>query len=245
MTVEAGGPAGHPSWRGGERQNRFGQWRIIAVFSTLFLLLAGVALLIAALQTPATPKSVCPAHQVCANPPRRVASPLASTAPPMLNEQQLVEQPLGYRIEYPSVLSVASRSPTTIELAPSNGSDVMLVVVFGVPASQATPQQLLGDAANSLSGSIPDLQSDPDPAQTILAPALGGRAGVGGFYQGTFNTPSGLGSPADVALLASSDGHQTLAVAVISADRSSTDSLFTLADQTILNRLRFKGDIAP
>jgi hypothetical protein len=245
VTVQAGGPAGHSSWRGGARQNRFGQWRIIAVFSALFLLLAGVALVIAALQTPAAPKSVCPEHQICANPPRRAQSPLASTAPPVLNEQQLVEQPLGYRIEYPSVLSVASRSATTLELAPSNGNDVLLVVVFGLPGSQATPQQLLAEAANSLRGSIPDLQSDPDPAQTILAPALGGRAGVGGFYQGTFDTPSGLGSPADVALLASTDGHQTLAVAVISADRSLTDSLFTLADQTILNRLRFKGDIAP
>jgi hypothetical protein len=245
VTVQASGSGGFPEWRGGASHNRFGQWGIIAVFSGLFLLLAGVALLIAVLQAPPAPKSVCPAHQVCANPPRRGASPLASSAPAVLNEQQLVAPSLGYRIEYPSVLGVASQNTTTLELAPTNGNDVMLVVVYGVPATQATPAQLLSAAENSLTASIPDLQSDPDPAQTILAPALGGRAGVGGFYQGTFDTPSGLGAPADVALLASSDGHQSLAVAVISTDRSMTDSLFQFADTTILDRLRFKGDITP
>ena len=243
--VTPSGSAGLPAWRGGASHSRFGQWGIIGVFSAFFLLLAGVALLIAALQAPPAPKSVCPRHQVCANPPRRGASPLVSTAPGVLNEQQLVNQSLGYRIEYPSVLGVTSRSATTLELAPTNGNDVMLVVVFGVPASQATPPQLLSAAANALSGSIPDLQADPDPSQTILGPALGGRAGVGGFYQGTFDTPSGLGSAADVALLASTDGHQTLAVAVISTDRSLTGSLFQFADTTILDRLRFRGDITP
>jgi hypothetical protein len=245
VTVGASGPAGRPPWRGGASHSRFGQWGIIAVFSGLFLVLAGVALLIALLQKPPAPKSVCPKHQVCANPPRLGASPLVSSPPALLNEQQFVDPNVGYRLEYPKQLSIASRSATTLELAPTNGNDILLVVVFGVPASRAGPRQLLSAAENSLTGSIPDLQSDPDPSQTILAPALGGRAGVGGFYQGTFDTPSGLGAPADVALLASSDGHQTLAVAVISTDRSSTDSLFGFADETILNRLRFKGDIAP
>jgi hypothetical protein len=245
VTAGASGQARRPPWRGGASHSRFGQWGIIAVFSVLFLLLAGVAVLIAVLQEPPAPKSVCPKHQVCANPPRVGASPLIAMAPPILNEQQFVDPGVGYRLEYPNVLGVASRTATTLELAPTNGSTVLLVVVFGVPAGQADPQQLLSAAENALGGSIPDLQSDPDPSQTILSPALGGRAGVGGFYQGTFDTPSGLGAPADVALLASSDGHQTLAVAVISTDRSSTDRLFAFADETILNRLRFKGDIAP
>jgi hypothetical protein len=245
VTVDASGPAGRPPWRGGASHNRFGQWGIIAVFSGLFVLLAGAALLIAVLQKPQALKPVCPAHQVCANPPRRVAPPLVSTAPALVNEQQFVDPSAGYRLEYPNELSIASRSATTLQLAPTNGNTVLLVVVFGVQASQAGPRQLLSAAQNALSGSIPDLQPDPDLSQTILAPALGGRAGVGGFYQGTFDTPSGLGAPADVALLASSDGHQTLAVAVISTDRSSTDSLLAFADETMLNRLRFKGDIAP
>jgi hypothetical protein len=245
VTVGASGPAGRPPWRGGASHNRLGQWGIIAVFSALFVVLAGVALLIALLQEPPAPKSVCPKHQVCGNPPQRIAPPLVSMAPAVVNEQQFVDPNLGYRLEYPKELSIASRNATTLELAPTNGNTVLLIVVYGVPASQGGPQQLLSAAENSLSGSIPDLQPDPDPSQTILSPALGGRAGVGGFYQGTFDTPSGLGAPADVALLASSDGHQTLAVAVISTDRSSTDSLFGFADQTILNRLRYKGDIAP
>jgi hypothetical protein len=245
VTVEGSGPAAPPSWRGGASHTRFGQWGIIAVFSALFLVLTAVAVLIAVLGKPPAPKSVCPPHQVCANPPRLGAPPLVSTAPAILNEQQFVDPSVGYRLEYPKVLSIASRNATTLQLAPANGNTVLLIVVFGVPASQADPPQLLSAAASALRGSIPDLQSDPDPSQTILAPALAGRVGVGGFYQGTFDTPSGLGAPADVALLASSDGHQTLAVAVISTDRSSTDSLFAFADDTILNRLRFKGDIAP
>jgi hypothetical protein len=245
VTIEGSGPGGPPSWRGGGTHSRFGQWGIIAVFSALFLVLTGVAVLIAVLEKPPAPKSVCPPHQVCANPPRLGAPPLVSTAPAIVNEQQFVDPGVGYSLEYPNVLGIASRNATTLELAPRNGNSVLLVVVYGVPASQADPQQLLSAAANALRGSIPDLQSDPDPSQTILAPALAGQAGVGGFYQGTFDTPSGLGAPADVALLASGDGRQTLAVAVISTNRSSTDSLFEFADETILNRLRFRGEIAP
>ena len=47
-------------WRGGEHHGRSGQGRIIIVFAVLFMLLAGLAVLFAALEEPAAPKSVCP-----------------------------------------------------------------------------------------------------------------------------------------------------------------------------------------
>jgi hypothetical protein len=66
---------------------------------------------------------------------------------------------------------------------------------------------------------------------------------VGGFYQGDADSPSGLVSPVDVAVLASSDGQQTLATAVISTKRSQTNNFFIFVDQAVLDTLRFKADI--
>jgi hypothetical protein len=236
--------AGPSAWRGGERHGRSGARRLIIVFAVVFLILTGLAVLGALVKAPATPKSVCPSHQECTNPPRRVGLPSgpALAAPLLAGDKLFVSPGLGYRIEYPDGIGIDSHTAANVELKPTSGSS-FIVLLKGAPAAQATPQQLLAAMLSDLHATIPDLQADSDASTEILAPALAGHAGVGGFYQGNFDAPSGPVSPVDVAVLASTDGHQTLATAVISANRAQTGNFFTFADQTMLDTLRFKADL--
>jgi len=232
------------SWRGGERGNRLGGLAIAGVFAVLFVVAGGVVVGISLLAAPAPPTSVCPFHRECANPPRSAPPPaFAALSPALAGERAFVSSGLGYRIEFSSDFTVTDRSATGVVFAPRNGSNFFLSVA-GASAANVTPAQLLQAVLTSLRRSVPNLQADSDPKREIPASALGGHAGVGGFYQGTFDSPSGPGSPADVAILSASDGHQTLAVTVLSSDRSQTDSLFGYVDEHMLDTLRFAGDIA-
>jgi hypothetical protein len=236
----------HPAreWRGGHRANNFGERRIMIVFAILFLVLAGVAVLIAVLREPPAPKPVCPSNKPCTRPVGPVGLPQAdvSSSPALVFKQAFTSQALGYRVEYPSLLSTANETPTGVTLLPTGNAPVVLAF-DGAASSAATPAQLLNSAVSSLQAKIPDIQISNDAAEQILAPALGERAGVGGFYQGNFDSPSGIVAPVDIAILASSDGQETITVAVISTDRSQTDHVFGFADQAVLDTLRFRGDI--
>jgi hypothetical protein len=233
------------AWRGGGGRNRFGERRIMLVFALLFVLIAGAAVLIAVLSKPAATKPVCPKRQECPNPPRKLPAPTfnASAAPRLLFNNAFVSPGLGYRLEYSNDLTTTNQSDTGVTFVPSNGGDAFALTIEGAQAADTTPQQLLDQLVSDLHNQIPDLQPGTDPSKQILSPALGGRAGVGGFYEGNFDSPSGPVAPADVAVLAASDGNQTIAVAVMSANRAHTNELFGYADQALLDTLRFRGDI--
>jgi hypothetical protein len=232
------------SWRGGEGANRSGQLGIIAVFAAVFMILAAAAVLFAVLKAPAAPRSVCPQHRECTNPPRttRLPSFASVSAPLQVASKVFTSAALGYRIEYPRQFQIGQQTPSAIELVSPNGA--FIVLLNGVSASQASPRQLLAQTVSSLRGSIPDLQADATSSVQILAPALGGRSGIGGFYQGDFDSPSGPVAPADVAVLAASDGHQTISLAVICANRSDTAAFLQFVDQEMLNTLRFQAGVA-
>ena len=232
-------------WRGGGGRNRLGARRLMLVFGLLFLLIAGAAVLIAVLNEPPAPKPVCPKKQVCPNPPHRAPTPTfnLSSAPRLQFNNAFVSPGLGYRLEYTNDLTPTNQTDTNVPLVPSNGGSAFATTIEGAQATAATPQQLLDRLVSDLHNQIPDLQLGTDPSTEILSPALGGHGGIGGFYQGNFDSPSGPVAPADVAVLAASDGNQTLAVAVMSANRAHTKDLFGYADQVLLDTLRFRGDV--
>jgi hypothetical protein len=230
------------AWRGGGGRNRFGERGIIVVFAILFVVLAGVAVLIALIDKPPPPKPVCPKHQVCANPPRRIRighSDAVSSSPALIEGMTFTSSALGYRVEYPARSPTGEETSTGITISPPSGAPGVDIRVDGAPSSSTTPQQMIEHSIAFLHSSIPDLHPDNEPAREILSPALGGWAGAGGLYQGNFNSPSGFVGPVDVAIIAASDGHDTIAVAVI-ADRRETDMAFEYVDQ-ILDRLRFRS----
>lgn len=228
-------------WRGGSARNRFGERGIIVVFAILLVVLAGVAVLIAVIDKPPPLKPVCPKHHVCANPPRRVTLGYfdpPSSSPALIEAHPFTSSALGYRVEYPGAFLTRDETSTGITIEAPNGA--LTVHIDGAPNSSTTVQQMTEQSIEFLRGWIPDLVPGKETTRVILSPALGGWAGVGGFYQGDFNSPTGFNGPADVAILAASDGQDTIAVSVI-ADRAHTDEVFGYADQYILDTLRFRS----
>jgi hypothetical protein len=242
MSAVGAAAPGQPAWRSGEHHGHSAVHRLVTVFGILFLILTGLAVLGAVIGAPAKPKSVCPTHKECANPPSPVPLPSGPGLGRLATGKVFVSPTLGYRIEFPSYVGVQSHTPLNVELAPTSGTS-FIVPLKGAPADQVTPAQAVAAMVSDLRGSIPNLQADTNASTQILAPALGGHAGAGGFYQGNLDSPSGPGSPVDVAVLASTDSHQTIVAAVISTDRSKTANFFAFVDQNILDTLRFKGDI--
>ncbi len=247
------------TWRAGQQPNKFGHRRIIGIFAFAFLGLAGVVVVIGALAAPPAPKAVCTKGQVCSTPPPSQRLPGAPAprvpsgqptqqpgqlAPRLALAQVFTSSALGFAVSYPaSELTTSQVSSTGVTLTPPISDPAVMIRIEGAPSAKANPKQLLAERLASLDQSIPDLHINNDPSRQILAPAVGGRAGVGGFYQGTFNSPSGLTAPADVAILAATDGQETIAASVIVANRADTVEDFKWVDEHILATLRFKQDI--
>lgn len=227
-------------WRAGHAQNRFGERGMIAVFVGLFVILSAVAVLIAVLRAPPGPKPVCPNDKPCAAPPRGGQPSLDSSSPALVLNQVFTSQALGFRVEYPSELEIGNETPTGIALVAPNG--LLEIVVIGAEASQESPSQMLQARISSLQSSIPDLAQDTNSSTQILGPSVGFRNGVGGFYQGDLQSPSGIVGPVDVALMAATDGKETLSVTVVSTNRSETQQVFGFCTP-ILDSIRFQGDI--
>jgi hypothetical protein len=240
-------PGGDPDR--GSVQNRFGRWRIVLVSVSLFTVISGIAVATAATSEPTAPTSVCPAHQVCANPPQSGLTPSlgdASSAPRLERSSwaSFTSSGLGYRFEYPDPpLTATNVTSTGVDVQPPGDGGILLLGFQAAPASVDNPRQLLAARIAALHRQIPDLKVDGKVADQILGPEVGFHSGVGGFYRGEFDSPSGFVASADVAILAATDGRETIAVSVISADRSKTSKLFAYAD-AVLSTLRFSGDVA-
>jgi hypothetical protein len=233
------------TWRGGAGKTRFGERGIIVMFALLLAVLAGAAVLVAALEKPSPPRAVCPPPGVCAHPPPRVtiASGAAASRSSPLREVVTINKS-AYRASYPPGSTTSDETSTGITIYLDR---VTIVHIDGATNSNA-PQQMVERTIAFLKQDqkVPDLHPNKeDSEREILSPALGGWAGDGGFYQGTYNSPTGVVSPANVAILAASDGRDTVGVAVIATDRNQTDGSFGRADQLILDTLRFRSGALP
>lgn len=167
----------------------------------------------------------------------------ANAAPAYSSGAQTYTSPgLGFSFEYPQGLTVATSSSNQVVLV--NGSSPDLVVyVIGAPVSAASPQDVARAILSNLGQRIPNLAAvSASSALAIPAAELGGHAGIGGFYQGYVDTPSGPQTPVDLAVLAASDGRQSLGIAIESLNQSQTESRMGTLDQTIMDSFRFAGD---
>lgn len=151
---------------------------------------------------------------------------------------------LGFSFEYPQGLEVGSSSSNQVVLVNGSSPD-LIVYALGVPVTSGTPQDMQRTILSNLGQRIPNLaEVDPNSAEAIPAAELGGHAGVGGFFQGYVDSPNGPQTPVDLAVLAASDGRQTLGVAIESLNRARTQGRMGFLDQSMLDSFRFAGDIA-
>lgn len=172
------------------------------------------------------------------------ALPATSNAAPAYTSgaQTYTSPGLGFSFAVPNGLSVAHSTGNQVVLVNGDTPD-LIVYVIGASVSDASPSDEQNVILRDLGQQIPNLAKvSSSSALSIPAAELGGHAGVGGFYQGYVDSPNGPQGPVDVAVLASSDGRQSLGLAVESLNRSATQSRMRVIDLTILDSFRFQAD---
>jgi kumamolisin len=215
---------------------------LFAVALTVFFVIALVVILIV---KPGEPKPPCvpTPDRSCGRPPS-LPTALAARAP-LVGGKVWRSRGLGFRFEYnPRLWRVARQNARGALLAlniPSRPDLDLVLLIQGVPLSEAAPLQLLQKQISALRGDILGLKPDPRRKNALLGPAIGyvdGNA-VGGPYAGTLDTPQGPGPRINLLTMAATDGRVSLvATAATTASEQLRHPLMGLAD-SVLNTVQW------
>jgi hypothetical protein len=217
---------------------------LLAVFAGVLAAVLIVALIAVKSAAPAAPKPQCPGGP-CGNPPTRPPEPPAPAGAPALVHGQIFKSSgLGYQFEFNQFgdrfrWKIEQQDAQDVTMTLNGGAAILSI--RGVPASQASPEQLFNEQVAKVKDRIPDLQVNDDPRDAIVAPSVGFHRGIGDLFGGTFQTPQGAGIPVVGVITAATDGQATLAMTVLVPD-SNRQVVFTLVDG-IMNTFRFPSEI--
>jgi hypothetical protein len=215
------------------RRGRLGHRGVLGGGIGGFILLIAIVVAIVKALAPGPVPTPCPAGSPCGAPP---ATPVALAA-----EKTWTSTDLGYEFDFdPRLWSVDSQNATEIVLRSNEPGSPFFVWFSSVPASQATPDQLMAQREADLRQDILGLEVDPNAP--ILGPEIGYLNGVGARYVGQVSNPQGPGVPVDVAIMAATDGTITTAVAVIS-QHGAVEEAFGQSD-SMLNTILWPGGSA-
>ncbi len=200
---------------------------VLAVSLVLVVLVVGVF-------TPAAPPAACPPPPAPCNvppvPPGALPSAPAAGQGGAASTTELVigtawtSPDLGFSLHYdPGTWVVQENQKDLLELiSPSDAGGSVRddwVIVEGVPAAGATPQQLIGQRVASLARSVPDLVADSTSYYQVNGPEIGDVAGTAAVYVGTLDDTDGTPlAPVRYTIVAASDGRITIAVTVRTLD---------------------------
>jgi hypothetical protein len=130
----------------------------------------------------------------------------------------------GFSFHYdPQAWVVEQDQPDLLELFPpsdSNGQEREdWLIVEGVAASTATPEQLIQERVANLRKSVPDITPDPSSYYQINGAEIGNIAGTGQVYVGTLDDTDGTPiAPVRYSIVAASNGQVTVALTVRTLD---------------------------
>ncbi len=226
MTAGGWAPGSPANWSAQESHSSSAFIRL----GLIMLVVIVVAVLIVGALAPSTPPAECPVTSApCSVPP---APPVVAPAPPAAGQggqsstAELLDGPawsssdLGGAVHYNSAEWVVQESDTDllqlVSPSDSNGSERDdWVIVEVVPASSATPDQLLKARVASLAKSVPDLAADSDPYYRINGPEIGNVPGTSGVYAGTLDDTDGTPiAPVRYSIVAATNGRITVALTV-------------------------------
>ncbi len=185
-------------------------------------------------------------------PPSPPPSPVPG-APALVGGQVFTSAAMGYQIEFDdSLWAVTGQSDNDVDLQVQRAGITVIVQIRAVPATEATPEQLLNKRKGDLAGDILGLAEETKPRDQVLEPAVGYRSGVGAALSGVADTPQGPGSPVDVVIMAATDcqaqdasqcpaGTSTISVTLITDDVVK-EAAFNAAD-SLMNQFRFASEI--
>jgi hypothetical protein len=229
----------------GDQAARGGRRGIGGGFLTFLLLIIAAAIVWSYITQPKPGQPTCPVPgQPCVAPPR------PPTGAPQLRLGTVWQSSeLGFGLEYsPRAWEAAEQDGRGIRLDLSSqalsgmgfSGGQAIVVVRGVPASEATPDQLVSQEVDLLRQSVPDIEADDRPGREILGPEIGYQPGTGGVYVGTTDGAAGGAVPVSAAVVSASDGRlSTLFVLVVidpgvgTSQRDLEDAARTLGDSLI------------
>jgi hypothetical protein len=212
---------------------------LLAVFAGILAAILVVALIAVKSSAPPADQPQCPGGP-CGNPPTRAPG----NAPALVHGQLFTSSELGYQFEFNQIggqpqWKIEDQDGRNVTLSVGGGAAILSI--RGVPAGQASQQELLNQQVDRLKSRIPDLQVDDNPDDAILAPSVGFRRGVGDLLGGTFQTPQGAGIPVAVVITAATDGKATVAMTVLSPE-DNRQAVFSLVD-AIMNTFRFPSEV--
>lgn len=150
-------------------------------------------------QTPASPASI---------PPGTIGI-LAGT--PWTNTQ------LGFEFEYTDwwAVDTSNTDPSEVDLVYQGTAGDGLLIVAGVPTSQATPTAYADTWFSQLRDWAPDLKVDATPRNAVLGPEIGFIDGIGRTYAGSRSSAQAATTPVGISMITASDGNTTVAVIVM------------------------------
>jgi ribosomal protein L32 len=223
----AGRFAAEPSGR------RSGRRRLLA-YGVALAAIVGAAFAIGALAAPPAQKARCKRGIACGSPP---IEPRAIFAFPGYSPWQSTG--LGYSLRYNAQdWSISSQDADNLVLQAGDGFS--LLVVSGLPASQASPAAMVDQRVSSLSGQLLGFAADSSAGDQILGTNVGLTPGRGGVYSGTITSPQGPQTPVSVAILAASTGGVSISATVIAPGNDAGDkaAVYQRADD-IINSIQF------
>ncbi|HXY92722.1 MAG TPA: hypothetical protein VEP49_09620 [Acidimicrobiia bacterium] len=227
-------PAAAPPYvPAGTTSSRIGRWKIVLfalVGLAIVVVVANVVVLIGR-SGPAQPD--CQPDQACL--PQREPAALG---------QRWTSSELGFSFEYPpDWLQVVSQDGRSVHLQIPTNSFESELWVSGVPASEASVDQLVQQRRDALAQRVVGLQEDNDSPDRIVSPSLGYVHGVGGSYSGTLDSGSGPSAPATVAIIAAGDGKVNVVLSLVLAgnlDHSHIQNYRIGSSRLVLNTMRWR-----
>jgi hypothetical protein len=224
----------------GAGHGHIGRRRLVIWFVGGFVGLTALGALIGALRGSPEPKSHCRKNQpVCVKPPGP-----EGRAPRLVTETEYRDPQGRFRFEYPSnVLAVSQVSNgVNIKFTPSYDSG-NFGMSFVVADASTSPTDLVQKRLAALSSQVVGLQKTSDPAQVLLGPELGFRAGTGGHYEGSIRSGGRVTARVQLIVVAATDGNSTVAMTVAesSTHQQEIDQDFGQTDH-LLNSFRFASD---
>jgi hypothetical protein len=217
-------PAAAVHYQRGEAGSRFPRWLLLVVFGVLIAVAVGV--------TVAVVKSLAPTVKAQCSPDRPCPPP--SGAPPLTVGKVWTNPALGFSLEYNDRLwKVDRRDSRNLALSfTKSGYGTIALLFQAVPASEATPSQLLDQRLSDLRGRTIGLAADHRVPHTLLGPIIGYHHAIGRVYAGMIDESPSPSVPVNIILLGAGDNRVTTAVTVATAtqDDSHRLALLELAD---------------
>jgi pSer/pThr/pTyr-binding forkhead associated (FHA) protein len=182
--------------------------KIIAVFAaTLGVALVGGVALVAGL-APSGPDK-CETKTACKGPPSRANALVTLTH---------YTAPVGFRVAYdPERWTPKSQASDSITL--EDPSSEVLLVLRGVPGTQADTQGAMQQRIDELAQNVVSLTRDTRPENKLLGPTVGFRKGFGRALIGSSDTSGRTG----VVVMAAGDGKLNVVATVVTAAQSDDD----------------------